>query len=180
MAARHRQAPAIGGYAEYDAVPGNCQAADVVRAPARRPAAHAGGHTDPHSALGMGSLVGFLAAKQAMETAWHPGQLVFIGEPAEKVRGSKPIHAAAGYYDDLDAAISFHPFYMQPLCNTVRWDTHCGAGYAPLYTFTAREPGTWLAAPGGRRSADPGVPFRRRACLAPLTPSSRCTRSARR
>jgi aminobenzoyl-glutamate utilization protein B len=140
--------PTIGGYAEYDAVPGNCQAADTVRRPRDGLSADAAGHTDPHSALGMGSFVGFLAAKHAMERHGVPGRLVFFGEPAEKVRGSKPIHAAAGFYDELDAAISFHPFYMQPLCNTVRWDTHCGAGYAPLYTFAAREPATWLAAPG--------------------------------
>ena len=69
----------------------------------------AAGHTDPHSALGMGSLGGFLAAKHAMEKHGIGGTLVFFGEPAEKMCGSKPVHAAHGYYDGLDAAISFHP-----------------------------------------------------------------------
>ena len=55
---------------------------------------------------------------------------MLFGEPAEKLRLSKPVHAAKGYYDELDAAISFHPTYMLPLVNTARWDTHCGAGYA--------------------------------------------------
>jgi len=59
--------PTIGGYAEYDAVPGNCQAADTVERPRDGLSKHAGGHTDPHSALGIGSLGGFLAAKAAME-----------------------------------------------------------------------------------------------------------------
>src|SRR3546814_2779199 len=88
------------------------------------------------SDLGVGALAGFLAAKHAMEKHGLGGRLKFFGEPAEKVRGSKPLHAASGYYDDLDAAISFHPFYMLPLCNTVRWDTHCGAAYALIYSFT--------------------------------------------
>src|SRR5690606_18969803 len=102
--------PTIGGYAEYDGVPGNCQAADTVKRPREGLSPHAGGHTDPHSALGTGALAGFLAAKHAMEKHGLAGRLKFFGEPAEKVRGSKPLHAARGYYDDLDAAISFHPF----------------------------------------------------------------------
>lgn len=137
--------PTIGGYAEYDAVPGNCQAAVPRKQPREGLSPYAGGHTDPHSALGIGSLAGFLAAKAAMEKHGIPGRLKFFGEPAEKTRGSKPIHAARGYYDDLDAAISFHPFYMLPLCNTVRWDTHCGVGYGVIYTFTCDEPETWMA-----------------------------------
>jgi aminobenzoyl-glutamate utilization protein B len=77
-----------------------------------------------------------------------------MDEPAEKCRGSKPIHAARGYYDDMDAAISFHPFFAMPYSNTVRWDTHCGAGYGAIYTFTCDQPDTWLGAAG--RSAVQG------------------------
>ena len=141
--------PTIGGYAEYDGIPGNCQAADPFKAPRPGLSEHAGGHTDPHSALGISSLAGFLATKAAMEKHNIPGRLKFFGEPAEKVRGSKPLHAAAGYYDDLDAALSFHPFYMAPLCNTVRWDTHCGAAYGVIYEFTCDAPETWMASADG-------------------------------
>ena len=42
--------PTIGGYAEYDGIPGNCQAAEPRKAPRPGLNAHAGGHTDPHSA----------------------------------------------------------------------------------------------------------------------------------
>ena len=136
--------PVIAGYGEYDGIPGNCQAADTVERPRDGLSVHAGGHTDPHSALGISSLAGFLAAKSAMQRHDIKGRLKFFGEPAEKVRGSKPIHAARGYYDGLDAAISFHPFYMLPLCNTVRWDTHCGAAYAMIYTFECARPETWM------------------------------------
>ena len=154
--------PTIAGYAEYDGIPGNCQAADVVQRPRDGLSLHAGGHTDPHSALGIGALGGFLAAKAAMEAHGIPGRLKFFGEPAEKVRGSKPIHAARGYYDDLDAAISFHPFYMLPLCNTVRWDTHCGAGVGVIYEFLCEEPETWLAA-----SAESPIPAAHASVRAP-------------
>ncbi len=140
--------PVIGMYAEYDAVPANCQAARPERAPRDGLGYAAGGHTDPHSALGMAGLGGLLATKAAMEKHGIAGGLRFTGEPAEKVRGSKPIHAAKGYYDGLAAMLSFHPFYMLPLCNTVRWDTHCGAAYAMIYRFICDDPHLWGATDG--------------------------------
>ena len=135
--------PVIGLYAEYDGVPGNCQAAAARRAPREGLGYQAAGHTDPHSGLGMAAFGGLLAIKAAMERHEIAGGLRFTGEPAEKVRGSKPIHAARGYYDGLAAILSFHPFYMLPLCNTVRWDTHCGAAYGMVYRFLHDEPAGW-------------------------------------
>ncbi len=135
--------PSVGLYAEYDAVPGNCQAAATRRAPRTGLSEHAGGHTDPHSGLGIAALGGVLATKAAMERQGLTGTLRFTGEPAEKVRGSKPIHAAKGYYDGLDGILSFHPFYMLPMCNTVRWDTHCGAAYSMIYRFVCDTPEDW-------------------------------------
>ncbi|WP_292449949.1 amidohydrolase [Mesorhizobium sp.] len=140
--------PTIGMYAEYDAVPGNCQDAATVKRPRPGLGGEAGGHTDPHSGLGIASLGGLLATKAAMQRHGISGTLRFTGEPAEKVRGSKPIHAARGYYDGLAGMISFHPFYMLPLCNTARWDTHCGAAYAMIYRFICDEPENWAKAAG--------------------------------
>ncbi|SLN22071.1 p-aminobenzoyl-glutamate hydrolase subunit B [Roseovarius albus] len=140
--------PKVGMYAEYDAVPGNCQAARPERAPRDGLGYLAAGHTDPHSGLGIGALGGLLATKAAMEKHGIQGGLRFTGEPAEKVRGSKPIHAALGYYDGLAAMLSFHPFYMLPLCNTVRWNTQCGAAYSMIYRFRCETPETWGAQDG--------------------------------
>ncbi|MEC3862270.1 amidohydrolase [Mesobacterium sp. TK19101] len=140
--------PVVGLYGEYDAVPGNCQAARPEPAPRDGVSWLAAGHTDPHSGLGIGSLGGLLATKHVMEKHGIKGGLQFTGEPAEKVRGSKPIHAAKGYYDGLAAMLSFHPFYMLPLCNTVRWDTHCGAGWSMIYRFRCDEAHLWGAKDG--------------------------------
>ena len=137
------EGPVIGMYAEYDAVPGNCQAADIKEIPRDGLGFEAAGHTDPHSALGISTLGGLLATKAAMEKHDIKGGLRYTGEPAEKVRGSKPIHAAKGYYDGLAAMLSFHPFYMLPLCNTVRWDTQCGAAYSMVYRFVCDTPENW-------------------------------------
>lgn len=138
--------PVLASYAEYDAVPGNCQAATTRPMPREGLSRFAPGHTDPHSALGISALGGVLAAKAAMQAHGLKGTLRFFGEPAEKLRASKPVHAAKGYYDDLDAAISFHPTYMLPLNNTTTWDTHCGIAYAFIYSFTCEAPQDWIAA----------------------------------
>lgn len=140
--------PAIGLYAEYDGIPGNCQAPVPHQAPRHNLSVHAGGHTDPHSALGVAGLGALLAIKSTMIERGIGGSLRFTGEPAEKVRGSKPIHAAQGYYDGLDAILSFHPFYMLPMCNTVRLETHCGAAYALIYRFICDEPELWGVSDG--------------------------------
>ncbi|WP_125614890.1 amidohydrolase [Specibacter cremeus] len=135
--------PVLLTYAEYDAVPGNCQAAGTAPAPRDGLSSHAPGHTDPHSALGVSTLAGLLGTKHAMSVHGIAGTLRYTGEPAEKVQGSKVVHGLRGYYDGVDAIVSFHPFYMLPLCNTARWDTQCGSYYSKVYTFTCDEPETW-------------------------------------
>lgn len=144
--------PTLLTYAEYDAVPGNCQASTPRPEPRPGVSPHAPGHTDPHSALGISTLGAVLAAKESMQRNGIGGTIRYTGEPAEKVQGSKVVHGLRGYYDDVDAIISFHPFYMLPLCNTVRWDTHCGAYYSRIYSFHCDEPETWGV-------ADPGSPI---------------------
>ena len=132
--------PTIGSYAEYDAVPGNSQ--EPVPHPQPRPGLHpwAAGHTDPHSMLGVGALGGMLAAKAAMERHGVAGTLRFFGEPAEKVCGSKPVHAAKGYFDGADAFISYHPLNA----NTTVWETHCGSYWSAVFTFECANPEAWI------------------------------------
>ncbi len=144
------EGPVIGCYAEYDAVPGTSQDPVPYRKPRDGVSEFAAGHTDPHSALGLGALSGALALKHAIDTHGLKGRIKFFGEPAEKTCGSKPIHAAHGYYDDLDAAISFHPTSLPALSNTTVWETHCGCYWSKVFTFVCREPETWGAA-GERR-----------------------------
>lgn len=132
--------PVLGAYAEYDAVPGTSQQAVPYRAPRANLHPYAAGHTDPHSALGVGGLTGVLAAKAAMEKHKLKGTLRFFGEPAEKVCGSKPVHAAKGYYDGVDAFIAYHPWFN----NTTVLDTHCGSYWSCVFTFECVQPESWV------------------------------------
>jgi aminobenzoyl-glutamate utilization protein B len=133
--------PVLGAYAEYDAVPGNSQQPVPYQAPREGLHPWAAGHTDPHSMLGVAGLTGVLGAKAAMEKHRLRGSLRFYGEPAEKVCGSKPVHAAKGYYDGIDAFIAYHP---NPR-NTVAWDTQCGSYWSAIFTFECRTPERWIA-----------------------------------
>ncbi len=145
-AGRREGGPVLASYAEYDAIPGTSQKAAPYQAPRAGVSRWAPGHTDPHSALGIGALGGVLAAKAAMERFAIPGTLKLFGEPAEKMCGSKNLHALYGYYDDLDAAISFHPTYIPELNNTVVKDTHGGSYWSRVYTFECTAAESWNSA----------------------------------
>jgi aminobenzoyl-glutamate utilization protein B len=65
------------------------------------------------------------------------------------------VHAAHGYYDDLDAAVSFHPAYFRTYSNTTVLDTHCGSYWSKIYTFECPHPETWSAMGARAESANP-------------------------
>ena len=132
--------PVLGGYAEYDAVPGNSQQAVPYRTPREGLHQWAAGHTDPHSMLGTVGLTGMLAAKATMEHYKLPGTLRFFGEPAEKTCGAKPVHATKGYYDGVDAFMAYHPHPR----NTTVLETQCGSYWSVVFSFECLEPERWI------------------------------------
>src|SRR6266542_1332158 len=147
--------PVLGSYAEYDAVPENSQEPVPYRSPRSGLHPWAPGHTDPHSSLGVSALAGVLAAKAAMEKHKLPGTLRFFGEPAEKVCGSKPVHAAKGYYDGADAYVSYHP----ALVNTTVWETHCGSYWSAVFNGDCIGGGLELLLSTDIRAAAPHARF---------------------
>jgi aminobenzoyl-glutamate utilization protein B len=75
-----------------------------------------------------------------MQESGLKGTLRFFGEPAEKVCGSKPVHAAKGYYDGADAYVMYHP----QRCNTTVWETQAGSYWSCVFTFEASESEPWI------------------------------------
>ena len=134
------EGPEIGMYAEYDAVPGYSQEAVPYRKPRQGFHPWAPGHTDAHCALGVGALSAAISTKRALQKCRTSAKIHIWGEPAEKVCGSKAVHAAKGYYNDLDAAISYHPLWLN---SAIRDVTNC-LYWSAVFTFQCTESEPWV------------------------------------
>ncbi|HEY5576427.1 MAG TPA: amidohydrolase, partial [Clostridiaceae bacterium] len=68
------------------------------------------GHGCGHNLLGAGSLGAALGLKELMETEDIKGTVRYYGCPAEELLSGKVRMAAAGAFEDLTCAFSWHPF----------------------------------------------------------------------
>lgn len=98
--------PILGVLGEYDALPGISQQAVPERAPLVEGAP---GHGCGHNLLGVGALGAALAAKELLASGELSGTVRFYGTPAEEREGGKVYMAREGLFDDLDAAVTWHP-----------------------------------------------------------------------
>lgn len=98
--------PIIGFLGEYDALPGISQ----KQKPTKDPVQEGGpGHGCGHNLLGVASLAAAIALKREIEAGRAQGTVRYYGCPAEETVIGKVWMARAGLYDDLDAAITWHP-----------------------------------------------------------------------
>jgi len=100
--------PVIGILGEYDALPGLSQKVSATKEPIEEGAP---GHGCGHNLFGVASLGAALAVKEAMEESTIKGTIRYYGCPAEETMIGKIFMARARVFDDLDAAIGWHPFY---------------------------------------------------------------------
>ncbi len=107
--------PVIGILAEYDALPGLSQKVSAVKDPVD---ARAPGHGCGHNLYGVGCLGAALAVKQEMDRNDISGTLRLYGCPAEETLVGKIFMAKEGVFDDLDAAITWHPMYANTPWNS--------------------------------------------------------------
>jgi aminobenzoyl-glutamate utilization protein B len=109
--------PVIGFLGEYDCLPGLSQEAE----PYRKPISEGGpGHGCGHNLLGVGSLASAVALKREIETGHAQGTVRYYGCPAEDSASGKVFMAKHGLFDDLDAALTWHPMHL----NTTRWGSN--------------------------------------------------------
>jgi aminobenzoyl-glutamate utilization protein B len=99
--------PIIGVLAEYDALPGVGNAVVPERSP--RADGVTAGHGCGHNLFGAASVTGAIAVKRALEKLSLPGTVRLYGTPAEETVIGKVYMARDGLFDDLDAAIDWHP-----------------------------------------------------------------------
>ncbi len=99
--------PILGVLAEYDALPG------VGNAPVPHRSIRdddlTSGHACGHNLFGAGSVAAAIALKRTMEAHDISGTVRLYGTPAEETVVGKVYMAKAGAFDDLDAALEWHP-----------------------------------------------------------------------
>ena len=99
--------PIVGILAEYDALPGVGNAAVPERAP--RQDGVTSGQGCGHNLFGAASVTGAIALKRALQATGTPGTVRLYGTPAEETVVGKVFMARDGLFDDLDAALDWHP-----------------------------------------------------------------------
>ncbi len=101
------EGPVIAILGEFDALPGLGQQSGVT-APA--PVAAGGpGHGCGHNLLGSAALLAAAALKDYLAERGIKGRVRYYGCPAEEGGAAKTFMVRAGLFDDVDAAISWHP-----------------------------------------------------------------------
>jgi len=100
-------APRVGILAEYDALPNIGNAKVPRREPLEGGSIH--GQGCGHNLFGAGSIGAAIAIKRTMEEHHIPGTIRLYGTPAEETVVGKVYMAKAGLFDDLDAALDWHP-----------------------------------------------------------------------
>jgi aminobenzoyl-glutamate utilization protein B len=98
--------PVIGILAEYDALPGLSQKAVSHPDPLQEGGA---GHGCGHNVFGAACVGAAMAVKYTMERAGIEGTIRLYGCPAEENYSGKTYMARDGWFDDLDAALHWHP-----------------------------------------------------------------------
>jgi aminobenzoyl-glutamate utilization protein B len=98
--------PTVGILGEYDALPDLSQKVTAEHDPVERGAP---GHGCGHNLFGVAGVGGAIGVKRAIERGDIDGTVEFYGCPAEETLVGKVFMARDGVFDDLDAAITWHP-----------------------------------------------------------------------
>ncbi|MBO4410603.1 MAG: amidohydrolase [Lachnospiraceae bacterium] len=99
--------PVIGILGEFDALSGLQQEAEVFE---KKPIpGKTCGQGCGHNLYGEGALGAAIGVKNYLETSGAEGTVIFFGTPAEEGGSGKSFMARDGVFDELDAAVTWHP-----------------------------------------------------------------------
>ncbi len=106
--------PVIGILAEYDALSGLSQkAGETVHDPV---VSGGSGHGCGHNILGAGAFAAALGIKAFLEKSKKPGTVILFGCPGEEGGAAKAFMARDGVWQNLDAALTWHPEDVNEVC----------------------------------------------------------------
>lgn len=101
--------PVIGLLGEYDALSGLNQQSGALQCMPSLESPGPNGHGCGHHLLGAAAHLAALAVAGQLRARGLPGRVRFYGCPAEEGGAGKTFMARDGVFDDLDAALSWHP-----------------------------------------------------------------------
>jgi aminobenzoyl-glutamate utilization protein B len=101
--------PVLGFIGEYDALPGLSQKNQPTKEAIEDDAP---GHGCGHNLLGTGAVASAVAVQKWLQANPRSGTVRYYGCPAEEKGSGKVFMARSGAFDDLDAALNFHPADM--------------------------------------------------------------------
>ena len=107
--------PVIGVLAEFDALAGTGNEPVASRTP--REDGVTAGHGCGHNAFGGASVGAAIAIKRVMQRHGLNGTVRLYGTPAEETLVGKVYMAKSGLFDDLDAAIHWHAYFLTETFN---------------------------------------------------------------
>lgn len=99
--------PVIAFLGEFDALAGMSQAAGIDAPRALLP--DGTGHGCGHNLLGVGSLLAAMSLAKHVKAEGLPGTVRYYGCPGEEGGSGKTFMVRAGAFDDVDAALTWHP-----------------------------------------------------------------------
>lgn len=108
--------PVIAFLGEFDALAGLSQKAGVDHKEPLVPGGN--GHGCGHNLLGVASIAAAAALKHVMAECGLKGTVRYYGCPGEEGGSGKAFMAREGVFDDVDAAITWHPASCNYVCNT--------------------------------------------------------------
>jgi aminobenzoyl-glutamate utilization protein B len=101
--------PVIAILGEYDALSSLSQESGAFSCRPSDENTNGNGHGCGHHLLGTAAHLAAAAVKDALDRSGLPGTIRFYGCPAEEGGSGKTFMARAGLFDDVDAALSWHP-----------------------------------------------------------------------
>ncbi len=101
--------PLIAFLGEYDALAGMSQRSGTAFPEANPETENGGGHGCGHHLLGAASLLAAASVSRYLTLNRLPGRVRYYGCPAEEAAAGKTFMVNAGAFDDVDAAVSWHP-----------------------------------------------------------------------
>ncbi|MFM0394929.1 M20 family metallopeptidase [Paraburkholderia phytofirmans] len=109
--------PVVGILGEFDALSGLSQESGALVCRTSTEIANGNGHGCGHHLLGTSAHLAAVAVKSFLETSGMPGRVRFYGCPAEEGGYGKTFMVRDGLFNDVDAALTWHPGIANQVIN---------------------------------------------------------------